>query len=210
MKKRTRNLEIHPKMTFLPPKLTSLSVPHNFGKTHFPSIDATISPHSISKFFKDDESNNTLSNSTTKAIFSNKTFPKKRSTMLYLTSCNNDFTIKEENMSDLDLKKYAKPAKKITNLTNKKKNFPKSMNLNLEKLSLKKLQNSVLSTTESQSRLSKTSKIPSYIFDNKAKINLALQMKEPLLVLECTEIFDAFTCFFFCRFVRKYGCFYTA
>ena len=190
MKKRPRNLEIQTKMTFLPPKVSSMTVPHKYVKTHFPSIDANITRNSFSKFYKADESNNNLSNSLTKATFSGGAVPIKQPTPLILTPCKNEFPIKEEKICDLDLNKYAKPVNKFTFLTRRKKNIAKSMNLNLEELSLKKLQNSVLSTNnDSQSqfqfRRSKIHRIPSYILENKAKINLALQMKEPLLVLEC-------------------------
>jgi len=193
------NLEQTGKLPFLYPVIdTTASIKSKYHKSRFPSMDATISTKSFSKVLLTEEDfNNNISGSLMKPLYSSENFSKKKVRTSLAFNMKAEISpsykfIKTE--VDVDSTKKIGKIALISNETpkndTKKRRFKKSLNLNLnlEELSYNKLQNSALSTNNfsySQTLKSNCNKMPRYIVENRMKILLALQMKEPYLVLEC-------------------------
>lgn len=188
------------KTPFLHPIIdTTGSIVHQYHKSRFPSVDATVSNKSSKLLKTEEDSNNNISTSLMKTLHSLEGFMKKKGrTSLALNlkeEIGNSGKIRKEYLVGLSNKRRIKTNVFPTGSPKKQNSlYKKSLDLNLEEVSsLQKAQNSIISTTYSKTHRSKFNKnIPSYILENRIKILLALHMKEPFLVLECKTLVPFF------------------
>ena len=191
MKKRSLLMESPSHLPYLLTIDTTASNSHRNYKSKFPSVDITSSAKSLSKVLIDnDDSHENLSTILKKTFQNNyEAFHKTKRNSIGVSMSKIDLSHKNAHFYLEEPKNSVQMMNTLSNdmLNSKTPKYKRNLNINLEKLSNKK---STLSTnlTYTTSRNSKFTKIPEYIIENRNKINMAIQVKEPLLVLECIYI----------------------
>lgn len=183
-----------------PSKLTNSKA----QKSRFPSIDGTDSIKSFSKLLMIEEDFGYSQGSTLRSNDSMKYFMRKgkksivealqdelaRSSKDQENSFGNT-KVHFQTITDTSINKTPSVIKESAN-TKKFPKFRKPLKLQLGRIPFNNRQkNSTLQSvnnfSNSHTNRSKSIRVPEHVFENRMKILLAIQMKEPMLVLECKK-----------------------